>query len=173
MVSQGGAYFDYFDEPVAGGPAGLLLLEGAPLVRIRSLTQAQERRYAQVEPVSRPSSTVPASEISALKDEIEALARRSEAFRLRLLESNTAQRFTAAYSGNRQPAPFRAALTKRDGTFRAGFYELDRVQSFSSAEALTTWLIYMLDLPIQYGLELLARSDADRIVELRKVLASR
>ena len=47
------------------------------------------------------------------------------------------------------------------------------MQSLSSAEAFTTWLIQMLDLPMRRGLELLARSDADRIAELRALLAAR
>jgi hypothetical protein len=47
------------------------------------------------------------------------------------------------------------------------------MQSLTSAEAFTTWLIHMLDLPMRRGLELLAQSDADRIAELRQHLTIR
>jgi hypothetical protein len=120
-----------------------------------------------------------------LKQEIEDAAQRSRGFRKRLLEGSWIHAFLVAStrelrarSGKPDPlevalAQRDAALAKGDGTFRAAFYELDRMQSMTSAEALTTWLIYMLDLPAQRGLELLARSDADRIAELRQLLASR
>jgi hypothetical protein len=65
------------------------------------------------------------------------------------------------------------ALARDDGTFRAGFYELDRMQSMTSVQALTTWLVYMLDLPAPRGLELLALSDSERTAELRQLLTSR
>jgi hypothetical protein len=113
----------------------------------------------------------------ALKQEVEALAERSREFRRRLLEMSArgflveSVRKLRARAG--KPDLYETALAKRDGKFRAGFYELDRMQSLTSAEAFTTWLIHMLNLPMQRGLELLAQSDADRIAELRKLLTVR
>jgi hypothetical protein len=120
-----------------------------------------------------------------LKQEIEEAAQRSRDFRKRLIEGSWIHRFLVASmrrqrERNGHPdllklalADREAALARRDGSFRPGLYELDRMQSMTSAEALTSWLIYMLDLPAQRGLELLARSDADRIAELRPLLGRR
>ena len=160
-----------------------LTVQYGRLVRIRALRRSQGLEWAQVEAVSRPPSTVSASEIAALKQKIEDAARRSRGFRKRLLEGSWIHAFLAASTRrlrarSGRPDLLEAALTEREAalaikdydTFRAGFYELDRMQSMTSAEALTTWLIYMLDLPAQQGLELLARSDADRFAELRQRL---
>jgi hypothetical protein len=163
-----------YEGPDSGHPVASLTLAGGRLVRIRSLREHQGLKLAEVEPVSRPSSTVPASEIVALKQEVEALAERSREFRRRLLETSArgfmveSSRKLRARAG--KPDLYEAALANRDGTLRAGFYELDRMQSLTSAEAFTTWLIQMLDLPMRRGLELLARSDADRMAELRQIL---
>ena len=166
-----------------GSEGPRLTVQYGRLVRIRALRRSQGLEWAQVEAVSRPPSTVSASEIAALKQEIEDAARRSRGFRKRLLEGSWIHAFLAASTRrlrarSGRPDLLEAALTKREAalaikdydTFRAGFYELDRMQSMASAEALTTWLIYMLDLPAQQGLELLARSDADRFAELRQRL---
>jgi hypothetical protein len=166
-----------YEGPDSGHPVVSLTLAGGRLVRIRTLREHQGLRLAEVEPVSRPSSSVPASEIVALKQEVEAQAERSRELRRRLLETSArgflveSMRKLRARAG--KPDLYAAALAKRDGKLRAGFYELDRMQSLTSAEAFTTWLIHMLDLPMRRGLELLARSDADRIPELRALLTVR
>jgi hypothetical protein len=166
-----------YEGPDSGHPVVSLTLAGGRLVRIRTLREHQGLRLAEVEPVSRPSSTVPASEIVALKQEVEALAERSHEFRRRLLETSARGFLVESVRKLRtragKPDLYAAALAKRDGKFRAGFYELDRMQSLTSAEAFTTWLIHMLDLPMRRGLELLAQSDADRIAELRQHLIIR
>ena len=166
-----------YEGPDSDHPVVSLTLAGGRLVRIRSLREHQGLKLAEVEPVSRPSSTVPASEIVALKQEVEALAERSREFRRRLLETSApgflveSKRKLRARAG--KPDLYEAALANRNGTFRAGFYELDRMQSLTSAEAFTTWLIHVLDLPMRRGLELLARPDADRVAELRQLLTVR
>jgi hypothetical protein len=182
-IVKGGSHWAYVS-PSSKDP-GRVTLTCGQLVRIRALWRNQGLRFARIEAVRRPSSTVSASDIAALKQEIEDAAQRSRGFRKRLLEGSWIHAFlmastreTRARSGKPDLleialAQREAALAKGDGTFRAAFYELDRMQSMTSAEALTTWLIYMLDLPAQRGLELLARSDADRIAELRQLLASR
>jgi hypothetical protein len=155
-------------------PVALLTLQGGRLVRIRTLEERQGLTWAKVEPVRRPPSTVSARKIAALKQDIEEAAQRSESLRMRLLEGDTFYFLVESIRKQRKemgkPDLYHTALAKRDGKFRAGFYELDRMQSMTSAEALTTWLIFMLDLPVQQGLELLALSDYDRVAELSHLL---
>jgi hypothetical protein len=163
-------------------PPTRLTVQCRRLVRIRTLRRDQGLEWVEVEAVSRPPSTVSASEVAALKQEIEDAAQRSQGFRKRLLAGSWMRAFLAASSTrlrarSGRPDLLEAALAKREAalaksyrSFRAGFYELDRMQSITSAEALTAWLLYMLDLPAQRGLELLAQSDADRMAELRRLL---
>lgn len=171
--------------PHSSDPTVRITLKFAGLVRIGALRRQQGLTWAELEPVSRPASSVSASEMAALKQEIEEAAQRSRDFRKRLIEGSWMHRFLVASMRRLRErsgkpdllkvalADREAALARRDGSFRPGLYELDRMQSMTSAEALTTWLIYMLDLPAQRGLELMARSDADRISELRPLLARR
>lgn len=171
--------------PHSSDPTVRITLKFAGLVRLGALRRQQGLTWAELEPVSRPASSVSASEMAALKQEIEDAAQRSRDFRKRLIEGSWIHGFLVASmrrqrERNGQPDPLKlaladreAALARRDGSFRPGLYELDRMQSMTSAEALTTWLIYMFDLPAQHGLELMARSDADRIAELRPLLGRR
>jgi hypothetical protein len=173
-----------YEGPHSHDPAVRLTVECGPLVRLGRVWREHGLTWAQVEPVSRPPSTVSASELAALKQEIEDAARRSRPFRKRLLEGSWVRGFLVASTRMLRArmgkpdtldvalARREAALASDDRAFRAGFYELDRMQSMTSAEALTTWLLYMLDVPAKRGLELLARSDADRLVELRRLIAA-
>lgn len=49
-------------------------------------------------------------------------------------------------------------------------FELARMRTITSAEALTGWLLHFLDLPQAQRIDLLSRSDADRVKALRTLL---
>ena len=69
-----------------------------------------------------------------------------------------------------------AAAADASADFRAGLnsphFELARMRTITSAEALTGWLLHFLDLPQAQRLDLLSRSDADRVKTLRTLLST-
>src|SRR5262249_43206185 len=94
-IVKGGSHWAYVS-PSSKGPTGRVTLTCGQLVRIRALWRNQGLRFARIETVRRPSSTVSASDIAVLKQEIEDAAQRSRGFRKRLLEGSWIHAFLMA-----------------------------------------------------------------------------
>jgi hypothetical protein len=107
------------EAPHLHDPTARLTVQYRRLVRIRALWRDQGLQWAQVEAVSRPLSMMSASEIAALKQEIEHATQRSHGFRKRLLEGSWIHAFLAASSRrlrarSGRPDLLEAALAKRE-----------------------------------------------------------